>query len=220
MDRGMGGMFGGGNGMRDLQESRDQRELREKQEFLEMRERMHGRSGGMMGGGREMTRSTSEIGPDRGMMGREGMGRDMMPSDMMGGRSVMGGNNRDFMRSNSEMMGMRSNDRMGMDRGMDRRMEMMDQRGDGYQAGGNGMMSQRSMSMSNGGGGGGYGMGSDTGGFNRSMSYHGGPPSPPGGNDMKIGTWNDGGNSGSNPAAGNMPAMSNFEIGTFNINDP
>ena len=230
MDRGMGGMFGGGNGMRDLQESRDQRELREKQEFLEMRERMHGRSGGMMGVGREMTRSTSEIGPDRGMlgmdrgMGREGMGRDMMPSDMMGGRSVMGGNNRDFMRSNSEMMGMRSNDRMGMDRGMDRgmgsRMDMMDQRGDSYQAGGNGMMSQRSMSMSNGGGGGGYGMGSDTSGFNRSMSYHGGPPSPPGGNDMKIGTWNDGGNTGSNPAAGNMPAMSNFEIGTFNINDP
>ena len=229
LERSMGGMDlgmdrpmfpDGGGGLRDMQETRDQREFREKREFLEMRERMHNRGGGMMGG-REMTRSTSEIGPDRGMLGMDRgmppMGRDMLSSGDMMGRNIMGsgGGNRDFMRSNSEMIGMRSNDQMGMDRmdrGMGSRMDSMDHRGD------SGMMSQRSMSMSNGGGG--YGMGADSSGFNRSMSHHGGPPSPPGGNDMKIGTWNDAGNTGSNPAAGNMPAMTNFEIGTFNINDP
>merc|ERR1719447_1600052 len=100
----------------------------------------------------------------------------------------------------------------------------------------------RSMSVSNGGsnnsfsgmggGGGQGGMGVGGGGdngFNRSMSYHGNSASPPLGGDagLKIGTWNEGRGSdgggagrGGGGSSGGFPAVSNFEIGTFNMNDP
>merc|ERR1719180_743037 len=102
----------------------------------------------------------------------------------------------------------------------------------------------RSMSVSNGGsnnsfssgmsggggqgGMGGVGGGGGDNGFNRSMSYHGNSASPPLGGDagLKIGTWNegrgsDGGGAGrGGRGTGGFPAVSNFEIGTFNMNDP
>merc|ERR1719447_1584511 len=97
----------------------------------------------------------------------------------------------------------------------------------------------RSMSVSNGvgnnsfsgmggGGQGGMGVGGSDNGFNRSMSYHGNSASPPLGGDagLKIGTWNegrgsDGGGAGrGGGGTGGFPAVSNFEIGTFNMNDP
>merc|ERR1719474_2329858 len=91
-------------------------------------------------------------------------------------------------------------------------------------------MQQRSMSMSNGsfgGGGGGMNGGNEHNTFSRSMSYSsnmgGGSNSPTGpggdGNGMKIGTWNEGRDNGSNNG-GNFPSVSHFEIGTFNVNDP
>merc|ERR550532_3713746 len=97
----------------------------------------------------------------------------------------------------------------------------------------------RSMSVSNGagnnsfsgmsgvGGQGGMGVGGGDHGFSRSMSYHGNSASPPLGGDagLKIGTWNegrgsDGGAGRGGGGAGGFPAVSNFEIGTFNMNDP
>merc|ERR1719323_3015299 len=97
----------------------------------------------------------------------------------------------------------------------------------------------RSMSVSNGvgnnsfsgmggGGQGRMGVGGSDNGFNRSMSYHGNSASPPLGGDagLKIGTWNegrgsDGGGAGrGGGGTGGFPAVSNFEIGTFNMNDP
>ena len=91
----------------------------------------------------------------------------------------------------------------------------------------------RSMSVSNGGGNnyGGNGStmgGGGDGGFNRSMSYHGNSSSPPlsGGGDsgLKIGTWNEprqeGSGQGMGGGTGQFPAVSNFEIGTFNMTDP
>jgi len=72
------------------------------------------------------------------------------------------------------------------------------------------------------------GVGGGDNGFNRSMSYHGNSASPPLGGDagLKIGTWNegrgsDGGGAGrGGGGTGGFPAVSNFEIGTFNMNDP
>ena len=90
----------------------------------------------------------------------------------------------------------------------------------------------RSMSVSNGGGnnygGNGGTMGGGGDGFNRSMSYHGNSSSPPlsGGGDsgLKIGTWNEprqeGSGQGMGAGTGQFPAVSNFEIGTFNMTDP
>ena len=71
------------------------------------------------------------------------------------------------------------------------------------------------------------GVGGGDNGFSRSMSYHGNSASPPLGGDagLKIGTWNegrgsDGGAGRGGGGAGGFPAVSNFEIGTFNMNDP
>ena len=71
-------------------------------------------------------------------------------------------------------------------------------------------------------------MGGGGDGFNRSMSYHGNSSSPPlsGGGDsgLKIGTWNEprqeGSGQGMGSGTGQFPAVSNFEIGTFNMTDP
>merc|ERR1719347_20474 len=89
--------------------------------------------------------------------------------------------------------------------------------------------SNNSFSGMGGGGQGGMGVGGGgDNGFNRSMSYHGNSASPPLGGDagLKIGTWNegrgsDGGGAGrGGGGTGGFPAVSNFEIGTFNMNDP
>ena len=217
------GMGGGSRTMfRDLQEPREMRESREMREFLDMRERQNNR--GMMGS-RDMVRSNSEIGLERGMMNgmdRGMMGREMSSGDMMG-RNLQSRDSRDYMRSNSDMMGIRDTNAMDrlerlehlerlerMER-MGSRMDMMDQQRDMPYP--RDMMVQRSMSLSNGQA---YGAGDN--GYNRSISYQGGPPSPPQ-NDMKIGTWNDGNIAAANQG-GSFPPVSNFEIGTFNINDP
>ena len=201
---------------------------------------------GMMGERNMMNRDM--MSGDRNMMGsREMMGsrgdmRDMMGSrnEMMGSRNDMMGSRGDMMTSRNDMMGSRGdmrdmmgsrNDMMGSRNDMmgsrnDMR-DMMGSRGDmrdmmerdNFMVGGpRDMMQQRSMSMSNG-----YGMNQgEHNSFSRSMSYSsnmgGGSSSPP--NDgMKIGTWNEGRDNGSN-GGGNFPSVSHFEIGTFNVNDP
>merc|ERR1719232_2504351 len=167
----------------------------------------------------------------RDMMGgqRNNDMRDMMNSrnDMMGSRNEM----RDMMGSRGDMMGSRG-DMMGsrndMRDMMGSRNDMMDRDNfrDGFGGSRDSMMQQRSMSMSNGSYGGmNGGMGqNEHNSFSRSMSYSSnmaGSSSPPGpgGDGMKIGTWNEGRDNGQNNA-GNFPAVSNFEIGTFNVNDP
>merc|ERR1719495_3099705 len=115
---------------------------------------------------------------------------------------MMGGGSRNDMTSMRDLLGSRGDMRDSM---MDR-----DSR-DNFMVGGTrDMMQQRSMSMSNGsfGGGGGGGMngGNEHNTFSRSMSYSsnmgGGSNSPTGpggdGNGMKIGTWNEGRDNGSN----------------------
>ena len=149
-----------------------------------------------------LVRSNSEMGPERNLAmldrvtGGSGSsimsrGNNMPPRDMMAG-------GRDYMRSNSDMMGGMpgGRDRMDMMGGARDRMDMMgsgsnrvDMMGAGnnrmdmssYAPRDNQMMAQRSISMNNGGGsnGGGYGMGSSVGGnmdngYNRSMSYNNG----------------------------------------------
>merc|ERR1719282_1104112 len=155
-----------------------------------------------------------------------GSRNDMMGSrnDMMGSRNDMRGPMNDIMGSRNEMrdiMGSRNDmrDIMGS-----RDRDMMDRENFSMQRE---MMQQRSMSMSNGSSSYGGGMGqNEHNTFSRSMSYNsnmggGGSSSPPGpgGDGMKIGTWNEGREMGSNNG-GNFPAVSNFEIGTFNVNDP
>merc|ERR1719167_1929857 len=202
------------------------------------REMMGNNSDGMMRGGPDsMMRGV----PDSMMRGgSDGIMRGVPNSMMRGGSdSMMRGGNDSMMRGGpdhimrggpdpmmrggpDQMMG-GSRDSMG---GMGGRDSMMVNR--------ESMM--RSMSVSNGGGNnfggpgsmGGNNMGGNgDGGFNRSMSYHGNSSSPPLGNDtgLKIGTWNEGRNDGGNGGMGgngsnNVPPGSNFEIGTFNMNDP
>lgn len=203
MDRGMSDR--GGSMFRDMAESSELRQRREYQEMCELREMQYRKE--MMGRSGDLVRSTSELGPDRGGGGMMSGGGGMMSrNDMMDGRGVGMARDpgRDFMRSNSEFMGMRG-DPMMRDRRMD--MEMGGSREPPYPRD---MM--RSMSSN-----GSYGGGHDN--YGRSMSYQGGPPSPP--NDMKIGTWDDGMRRSNNPDNnGGFPPVSNFEIGTFNINDP
>lgn len=152
---------------------------------------------------------------------------------MQGGSSMMRGGPESMMRGGPEqMMGGGNRDSMGGGRD-----PMMGGGRDSMMVGGRDSM-MRSMSVSNGGGGGNFGGsgpmggssmgGNGDGGFNRSMSYHGNSSSPPlGGNDsgLKIGTWNEGRNDGGSGGMGgngssNFPPVSNFEIGTFNMNDP
>merc|ERR1719300_1890037 len=127
---------------------------------------------------------------------------------------MMGGGSRNEMNSMRDLLGSRG----------DMRDTMMDR--DNFMTGGpRDMMQQRSMSMSNGSFGGGMNSGNEHNTFSRSMSYSsnmgGGSNSPPGpgGDGMKIGTWNEGRDNGSNNG-GNFPSVSHFEIGTFNVNDP
>jgi len=234
---GMGGMDRGSRGGMDMGNMIGNRGL--------MNGRDSGPSRDMMRSNSDLM-STRDIMGSRDMMGgNQGMNRDMMGSNpnMMGGRDMMN-SNRDLMRSQSEMLrsgqDMMRNDMMGSRNDMmGSRNDMMDSgRDNNYSSrdmmgGHRDMMTQRSMSVSNGsfgginGGGGGMNQGEGS-GFSRSMSYHenlrqgnmgGGSTSPPGpgGDGMKIGTWNDGRDNSNNS---NFPSVSHFEIGTFNINDP
>merc|ERR1719193_2597723 len=183
-----------------------------------------------------------------GMMSRESMmareNREMLnsrereammrpPVDMMRGgpAEMLRGEAPHMSREPPQSMMSRDSGMMGRDNMGNREQGMM----------GNRDPMMRSMSVSNGGsnnsfsgmggGGGQGGMGVGGGGdngFNRSMSYHGNSASPPLGGDagLKIGTWNegrgsDGGGAGrGGGGTGGFPAVSNFEIGTFNMNDP
>ena len=225
----MGGSFGGGmmGGERNNMVGRDM-----------MRGDMMGSRNEIMGSRNEMMGSRNE------MMGSRS---DMMNSrnEMMGSRNEMMGSRNEMMNSRNEMMGSRNDmrDMMGGPRNDMREMmgsrnemrEMMGSRDmmdrDNFRdvlGGSRDMMQQRSMSMSNGsyaGMNGGMGQ-SEHGSFSRSMSYSSnmtssgsGSPPGPGGDGMKIGTWNEGRENGQN-TGGSFPAVSNFEIGTFNVNDP
>jgi len=203
---------------------------------------MMGSRGDMMGG----NFGGGMMGGERGnMMGRDMMQRndmmrnqDMMRGDMMGSRNDMMNSRNDMMGSRNEMRdmmgGQRNNemrDMMGSRNDMRDMMgsrDMMDRDNFRDVLGGSrdSMMQQRSMSMSNGSHGGmNGGMGqNEHNSFSRSVSYSSniaGSSSPPGpgGDGMKIGTWNEGRDNGQN-SAGSFPAVSNFEIGTFNVNDP
>merc|ERR1719460_567305 len=174
------------------------------------------------------------------MMARENRERDMLnsrereammrpPVDMMRGgpAEMLRGEAPHMSREPPQSM-------MSRDQGMMGRENNMGSREQGMMGNRDPMM--RSMSVSNGGsnnsfsgmggngqgGMGGVGGGGDN-GFNRSMSYHGNSASPPLGGDagLKIGTWNEGrGSDGGGGGTGGFPAVSNFEIGTFNMNDP
>ena len=134
----------------------------------------------------------------------------MMRGDMMGSRNDMMNSRNDMMGSRNEMRdmmgGQRNNDMRDM---MGSRNDMRDMMGsrdmmdrDNFRdvlGGRDSMMSQRSMSMSNGSYGGmNGGMGqNEHSSFSRSVSYSSsiaGSSSPPGpgGDGMKIGTWNEG----------------------------
>merc|ERR1719507_2573783 len=193
---------------------------------------------GMMAREREMMSRES-------MMARENRERDMLnsrereammrpPVDMMRGgpAEMLRGEAPHMSREPPQSMMSRDSGMMGRDNNMGNRDQGMM---------GNRDPMMRSMSVSNGGsnnsfsgmggngqgGMGGVGGGGDN-GFNRSMSYHGNSASPPLGGDagLKIGTWNegrgsDGGGAGrGGGGTGGFPAVSNFEIGTFNMNDP
>ena len=174
-----------------------------------------GLGGRMMNGGRmeggagqqreSMLRSNSDL------MGS----RDMLARDMMGGRdSMMGGG------QGSMMMRQQQSDMMSSSRA-----DMMDREGFPGRDSRDSLLQQRSMSVSNGSYGGG-GAGGQEQHFSRSVSYSANmagngsasPPGPAADSGMKIGTWNEGRTEQSNNS--NFPAVSNFEIGTFNINDP
>ena len=236
-------------GSRDMMASRDRDMMGVGRDLLvDRRDMMSSRD--MMADRRDMMGSRDMMGNSRDIMSnsRDMMSnsRDMMSNsrDILGTRDIMAGRDmmmgsRDYMRSTSEIVGMRDSmsalERLERLEKLERTM-LLEQQVRERESAGFSTSSHRSMSMSNGGGGFGsmsHGLGSghnDVGGgsgsFSRSMSYHGGPPSPPGGgSDLKIGTWNDGlgsnGNSGSQQAGGGgFPPVSNFEIGTFNINDP
>ena len=199
---------------------------------------------GMMARERERERDRER---EREMMSRESMmardSRDMLnsrereammrpPVDMMRGgpAEMLRGEVPPMNREPPQSM-------MGRDSGMMGRDSNMGGRDQGMMGNRDPMM--RSMSVSNGvgnnsfsgmggGGQGGMGVGGSDNGFNRSMSYHGNSASPPLGGDagLKIGTWNegrgsDGGGAGrGGGGTGGFPAVSNFEIGTFNMNDP
>ena len=237
----MDNMSGGGGGQqRDMMRSNS--DLMGSRDMMGSRGDMMGGNfgGGMMGGERN-----NMMGRD--MMQRNDMMRnqDMMRGDMMVSRNDMMGSRNEMMNSRNDMMGSRNEmrDMMGGQRNNDMR-DMMGSRGDMRDMMGSrdmmdrdnfrdvlrgsrdSMMQQRSMSMSNGSYGGmNGGMGqNEHNSFSRSMSYSSnmaGSSSPPGpgGDGMKIGTWNEGRDNGQNNA-GNFPAVSNFEIGTFNVNDP
>merc|ERR1719500_2601848 len=177
------------------------------------------------------------------MMARENRERDMLnsrereammrpPVDMMRGgpAEMLRGEAPHMSREPPQSM-------MSRDQGMMGRENNMGSREQGMMGNRDPMM--RSMSVSNGGGNnsfsgmsgvggqGGMGVGGGDNGFSRSMSYHGNSASPPLGGDagLKIGTWNegrgsDGGAGRGGGGAGGFPAVSNFEIGTFNMNDP
>merc|ERR1719419_912304 len=198
-----------------------------------------------MMGQRDMLGGNNYGGGERNMRDKDAMAmrdmRDMMRNqDMrneMLARNEMMNSRQEFLNSRQEYMNSRNNDMMGGgsrnemnsmrdllgSRG-DMRDTMMDR--DNFMTGGpRDMMQQRSMSMSNGSFGGGMNSGNEHNTFSRSMSYSsnmgGGSNSPPGpgGDGMKIGTWNEGRDNGSNNG-GNFPSVSHFEIGTFNVNDP
>merc|ERR1719500_1301406 len=177
------------------------------------------------------------------MMARENRERDMLnsrereammrpPVDMMRGgpAEMLRGEAPHMSREPPQSM-------MSRDQGMMGRENNMGSREQGMMGNRDPMM--RSMSVSNGagnnsfsgmsgvGGQGGMGVGGGDNGFSRSMSYHGNSASPPLGGDagLKIGTWNegrgsDGGAGRGGGGTGGFPAVSNFEIGTFNMNDP
>merc|ERR1719232_2377753 len=183
-----------------------------------MRGDMMGSRNDMMGSRNEMMNSRND------MMGSRNEMRDMMGGQRNNDMRDMMGSRGDMMGSRGDMMGSR-NDMRDM---MGSRNDMMDRDNfrDGFGGSRDSMMQQRSMSMSNGSYGGmNGGMGqNEHNSFSRSMSYSSnmaGSSSPPGpgGDGMKIGTWNEGRDNGQNNA-GNFPAVSNFEIGTFNVNDP
>merc|ERR1719370_2202738 len=178
--------------------SRESMMARENREMLNSREReamMRPPVDMMRGGPAEMLRGeVPQLNrePPQSMMGRDSgmMGRD---SNMGGRDQGMMGNRDPMMRSMSVSNGVGNNSFSGM----------------------------------GGGGQGGMGVGGSDNGFNRSMSYHGNSASPPLGDaGLKIGTWNEGRGSDNGGAGrggggtGGFPAVSNFEIGTFNMNDP
>ena len=231
--------MGGGGQQRDMMRSNS--DLMGSRDMMGSRGDMMGSRGDMMGG----NFGGGMMGGERGnMMGRDMMQRndmmrnqDMMRGDMMGSRNDMMNSRNDMMGSRNEMRdmmgGQRNNDMRDM---MGSRNDMRDMMGsrdmmdrDNFRdvlGGRDSMMSQRSMSMSNGSYGGmNGGMGqNEHSSFSRSVSYSSsiaGSSSPPGpgGDGMKIGTWNEGRDNSQN-TGGSFPAVSNFEIGTFNVNDP
>jgi len=222
-ERNNGGMMGGErNNMmgRDMMQRND---MMRSQDM--MRGDMMGSRNDMMGSRNEMMGSRNEMMNSRNdMMGSRNEMRDMMGGQRNNDMRDMMGSRGDMMGSRNDMIGSR-NDMRDM---MGSRNDMMDRDNfrDGFGGSRDSMMQQRSMSMSNGSYGGmNGGMGqNEHNSFSRSMSYSSnmaGSSSPPGpsGDGMKIGTWNEGRDNGQNNA-GNFPAVSNFEIGTFNVNDP
>merc|ERR1740129_2590482 len=222
--------MGGGGQQRDIMRSNS--DLMGSRDMMGSRGDMMGSRGDMMGG----NFGGGMMGGERGnMMGRDMMQRndmmrnqDMMRGDMMGSRNDMMNSRNDMMGSRNEMRDMMGGQRNNEMRDMMGSRDMMDRDSFRDVLGGSrdSMMQQRSMSMSNGSHGGmNGGMGqNEHNSFSRSVSYSSniaGSSSPPGpgGDGMKIGTWNEGRDNGQN-SAGSFPAVSNFEIGTFNVNDP
>ena len=233
----MGGMMGGSRDMMRSQSEVMRPEMLERESYsrdMMAREGMMSRD--MLAREREMLTRDNLIPRER-----ERLPESMMrggPSDTMRAQdSMMRGGPSDMIQRNGVSGDMMRRPEEGMMRrpeeSMMRSMSVSNGSGGG--------------SFSGMGGGPSMGGGVD-GGFNRSMSYHGNSASPPLGDaGLKIGTWNEGRGgggmvrgggdmgrvggdmgrfgggmeaSGGSNGSGGFPAVSNFEIGTFNMNDP